>query len=72
MQWKDAIDPAEAYPRQFSCSSLCSAGASGLIDLSQSEERPGSYFEPSFFDTMPSKPSWQMCRKATSAGASIG
>jgi hypothetical protein len=57
--------------RQFSCSSLRSAGALGLIVLSHSDERPDSYLDPSFFDTMPSSPSWQICWNATSAGASI-
>jgi len=60
------------YPPQSSSSSLCKAGAFGLIVFSQSDERPESYLEPSFFDAIPSKPSWQIFRKTTSAGASIG
>src|SRR5262245_64417966 len=60
----EAIDLAAAYPRQFSCSSLCNAAALGLIVLSQIVERPDSYLEPSFFETMPSKPSWHTCLKA--------
>src|SRR5262249_43206359 len=63
-------DGAAAYVRQFSCSSLCNAGALGLIVLSQPVERPASYLEPSFFETMPSKPSLQIYWKATSAGVS--
>ena len=45
------------YPRQFSRSSRCNAGAFGLSVLSHSDERPDSYLEPIFFDTMPSRPS---------------
>jgi len=44
----------------------------GGIALSQTVERPDSYLEPTLFETMPSKPSWQICLNATSAGTSIG
>jgi len=64
--------PSGRYPPQSSCLSRCSPGPLGSIVLSHSDERPDSYLDPIFIDTMPSRPSWQVCWKAKSAGASIG
>jgi hypothetical protein len=48
------------------CSSLFSAGASGLIVFSHGDERPDSYLEPSFFKNDAFEAKLQMCWNATS------
>ena len=47
---------------QSSSASRCTAGAAGLLNLSQCRVRPLTYGEPRRFDTIPSQPSLQAWR----------
>src|SRR5438270_8695454 len=56
---------------QSSSARRLTAGASGFLLLSHSDDRPDSYREPRRFDTMPSKPSLHACSNTIAASCSI-